>query len=134
VVLAWHGQAGSLAWAAQLEQLRQLAAAENLSLEVEDHPRLLALMNQPTLAVLLGPNRDQTIEAIQIEKILATMACWEATQAVSLLLAPDGQRTSHPSVALEPSARGLAELGPISSNQSSPQGLQLEPGAFLVWR
>jgi 3,4-dihydroxy 2-butanone 4-phosphate synthase/GTP cyclohydrolase II len=134
VVLAWHGQAGPLAWAAQLEQLRQLAAAENLSLEVEDHPRLLALMNQPTLAVLLGPSRDQTIEAIQIEKILATMACWEATQAVSLLLAPDGQRTSHPSVALEPSARGLAELGPISSNQSSPQGLQLEPGAFLVWR
>jgi 3,4-dihydroxy 2-butanone 4-phosphate synthase/GTP cyclohydrolase II len=134
VVLAWHGQAGPLAWAAQLEQLRQLAAAENLSLEVEDHPRLLALMNQPTLAVLLGPSRDKTIEAIQIEKILATMACWEATQAVSLLLAPDGQRTSHPSVALEPSARGLAELGPISSNQSSPQGLQLEPGAFLVWR
>ena len=134
VVLAWHGQAGPLAWAAQLEQLRQLAAAENLSLEVEDHPRLLALMNQPTLAVLLGPSRDQTIEAIQIEKILATMACWEATQAVSLLLAPDGQRTSHPSVALEPSARGLAELGPISRNQSSPQGLQLEPGAFLVWR
>ena len=134
VVLAWHGETDPLAWAPHLEQLRQWAAAENLSLEVEDHPRLLALLNQPALAVLLGPGMDRAIEPGQIETLLTTMAGWQGIQAVSLLLAPDGQRSSHPSVELEPSTRPLAELGSPSSGGPMSQGLQLEPGAFLVWR
>jgi 3,4-dihydroxy 2-butanone 4-phosphate synthase/GTP cyclohydrolase II len=134
VVLAWHGQAEPFVWAAHLDQLRQLAAAEHLSLEVEEHPRLLALMNQPALAVLLGPGGDQSIEPRHIETLLATIAGWQETQAVSLLLAPDGQRSSHPSVALEPSSRPLAELDACLSDGPTPQGLRLDPGAFLVWR
>ncbi|MCX5938094.1 MAG: bifunctional 3,4-dihydroxy-2-butanone-4-phosphate synthase/GTP cyclohydrolase II [Cyanobium sp. LacPavin_0920_WC12_MAG_62_9] len=134
VVLAWHGDTDPLAWVPHLEQLRQWAAAEQLSLEVEDHARLLALLNQPALAVLLGPGTDRAIEPSQIETLLATMAGWQGTQAVSLLLAPDGQRSSHPSVELEPSPRPLAELGPASSEGAQAQGLPLEPGAFLVWR
>ena len=134
VVLAWHGDTDPLAWAPHLEQLRQWAAAEHLSLEVEEHARLLALLNQPALAVLLGPGLDCPIEPSQIEELLATMAGWEGTQAVSLLLAPDGQRSSHPSVELEPSPRALAELGSPSSGGPTSQGLPLEPGAFLVWR
>ena len=134
VVLAWHGDTDPLAWAPHLEQLRQWAAAEHLSLEVEEHARLLALLNQPALAVLLGPGLDRPIEPSQIEELLATMAGWEGTQAVSLLLAPDGQRSSHPSVELEPSPRALAELGSPSSGGPTSQGLPLEPGAFLVWR
>ena len=134
VVLAWHGDTDPLAWAPHLEQLRLWAALENLSLEVEDHPRLLALLNQPALAVLLGPSKDQAIEPSQIEELLATMAGWQGTQAVSLLLAPDGQRSSHPSVELEPSPRDLAELGSPSSGGPTTRGLPLEPGAFLVWR
>jgi 3,4-dihydroxy 2-butanone 4-phosphate synthase / GTP cyclohydrolase II len=134
VVLAWHGETDPLAWAPHLEQLRQWAAAENLSLEVEDHPRLLALLNQPALAVLFGPGMDRAIEPGQIQTLLTTMAGWQGTQAVSLLLAPDGQRSSHPSVELEPSPRLLTELGSPLSAGSTSQGLQLEPGAFLVWR
>ncbi len=134
VVLAWHGDTDPLAWAPHLEQLRQWAAAENLILEVEDHPRLLALLNQPALAVLLGPGLDRSIEPDQIEALLATMAGWQGTQAVSLLLAPDGQRSSHPSIALEPSPRALGELGFPSSGLPTSPGLRLEPGAFLVWR
>jgi 3,4-dihydroxy 2-butanone 4-phosphate synthase/GTP cyclohydrolase II len=134
VVLAWHGETDPLAWAPHLEQLRHWAAAETLSLEVEDHPRLLALLNQPALAVLLGPGLDRAIDPAQIQKLLATMAGWQGTQAVSLLLAPDGQRSSHPSVELEPSPRPLAELGSPSSGGPTSEGLQLEPGAFLVWR
>jgi 3,4-dihydroxy 2-butanone 4-phosphate synthase/GTP cyclohydrolase II len=65
---------------------------------------------------------------------LATMAGWPATQAVSLLMAPDGQRSSHPSVELEPSRRPLAELGSPANDRTTSQGLRLEPGAFLVWR
>lgn len=134
VVLAWHGETDPLAWVPHLEQLRQWAAAKQLSLEVEDHARLLALLNQPALAVLLGPGEDRAIETSQIETLLATMAGWQGTQAVSLLLAPDGQRSSHPSVELEPSPRPLAELGFASSDGRRAQGLPLEPGAFLVWR
>lgn len=133
VVLAWHGETDPLAWVPHLEQLRQWAAAKQLSLEVEDHARLLALLNQPALAVLLGPGEDRAIETSQIETLLATMAGWQGTQAVSLLLAPDGQRSSHPSVELEPSPRPLAELGFASSDGRRAQGLPLEPGAFLVW-
>ena len=134
VVLAWHGQTDPLARGPHLEQLRQWAAAEQLSLEVEDHPRLLALLNQPALAVLLGPGMDRAVEPHEIETLLATMAGWPATQAVSLLMAPDGQRSSHPSVELEPSRRPLAELGSPANDRTTSQGLRLEPGAFLVWR
>jgi 3,4-dihydroxy 2-butanone 4-phosphate synthase/GTP cyclohydrolase II len=135
VVLAWHGQADPLISADHLEQLRRLAESQNLSLEVEEHPRLLALMNQPALAILITPIMERAaIETSQLETLLAAIASWEDTQAVTLLLAPDGQRSSHPSVAMEPVTRVLAELTSPPSLGARAPGLDLEPGAFLHWR
>jgi 3,4-dihydroxy 2-butanone 4-phosphate synthase/GTP cyclohydrolase II len=53
------------------------------------------------------------------------MGHWRETSAVSLLLAPDAQRSSHPSADLEPEQRSLAQLS---------AELKVQPGAFLVWR
>ena len=52
------------------------------------------------------------------------MGGWPLTRQLSLLLAPDSQRSNHPSADLEPERRPLAELG---------SGLRVQPGAFLVW-
>jgi 3,4-dihydroxy 2-butanone 4-phosphate synthase/GTP cyclohydrolase II len=39
------------------------------------------------------------------------MAQWPGTQSVCLLLAPDAQRSTHPSVSIEAERRPLQELG-----------------------
>ena len=56
---------------------------------------------------------------------LVLMGGWPQTERVSLLLAPDGQRSSHPSADLESEQRPLADLG---------TDLIVQPGAFLIWR
>jgi 3,4-dihydroxy 2-butanone 4-phosphate synthase/GTP cyclohydrolase II len=60
------------------------------------------------------------------------MARWSGTRAVSLLLAPDAQRLTHPSATLEPEFRDLKDLSP-GENESCPL-LSVQPGAFVVWR
>ena len=137
-VLAWQRveQAPEESWLADAlqhhEQLEQLAQSLGLSLEREEHPRLLALLNQPDLAVLVGPGDGELLQPKVIGQLLAAMGRWQGTGQVSVLLAPDGQRTSHPSVGLEPQKRQLAEL---QRGEPSGTGLQpLEPGAFLIWR
>jgi 3,4-dihydroxy 2-butanone 4-phosphate synthase/GTP cyclohydrolase II len=64
---------------------------------------------------------------------LALMAGWPQTSRLSLLLAPDTQRSSHPSANLEPEQRPLAEL---KARQAAglTSLLTVQPGAFLVWR
>ena len=137
-VLAWQRveQAPEESWLADAlqhhEQLEHLAKSLGLSLEREEHPRLLALLNQPDLAVLVGPGDGELLQPKVIGQLLAAMGRWQGTGQVSVLLAPDGQRTSHPSVGLEPQKRQLAEL---QKGEPSGTGLQpLEPGAFLIWR
>ncbi|MEY3757000.1 MAG: Riboflavin biosynthesis protein RibBA : 3,4-dihydroxy-2-butanone 4-phosphate synthase [Cyanobacteriota bacterium] len=137
-VLAWQRveQAPEESWLADAlqhhEQLEHLAKSLGLSLEREEHPRLLALLNQPDLAVLVGPGDGELLQPKVIGQLLAAMGRWQGTGQVSVLLAPDGQRTSHPSVGLEPQKRQLAEL---QRGEPSGTGLQpLEPGAFLIWR
>jgi 3,4-dihydroxy 2-butanone 4-phosphate synthase/GTP cyclohydrolase II len=137
-VLAWQRveQAPEETWLADAlqhhEQLEQLAQSLGLSLEREEHPRLLALLNQPDLAVLVGPGDGELLQPAVIGQLLAAMGRWQGTGQVSVLLAPDGQRTSHPSVGLEPQERQLAEL---QRGEPTGTGLQpLEPGAFLIWR
>ena len=137
-VLAWQRveQAPEESWLTDAlqhhEQLEQLAQSLGLSLEREEHPRLLALLNQPDLAVLVGPGDGELLQPKVIGQLLAAMGRWQGTGQVSVLLAPDGQRTSHPSVGLEPQKRQLAEL---QRGEPSGTGLQpLEPGAFLIWR
>ena len=45
-----------------------------------------------------------------LQAALARMARWPATQSVCLLLAPDAQRSTHPSVSIEAERRPLREL------------------------
>jgi spermidine/putrescine transport system substrate-binding protein len=83
------------------------------------------------LGDLWGPDLEGKI-CIRAHSSLAAMGRWQGTGQVSVLLAPDGQRTSHPSVGLEPQERQLAEL---QRGEPTGTGLQpLEPGAFLIWR
>ena len=128
-VLAWHG----LPTGEELDQLSGWASGQGLQVEREDHPRLLALLNQPQLAVLLG-GLDQTSGGVSaVGAALALMATWPQTSRLSLLLAPDTQRSSHPSANLEPEQRPLAEL--MARNQAGLNSLlSIQPGAFLVWR
>jgi len=133
-VLAWHSTAQqhgtaqeltTVAIAAQLDALQQWAQAQGLQVEREEHPRLLALLNQPALAVVLS-GLDQTRGGVgAVGAALSQMARWNQTSTVSLLLAPDAQRSSHPSADLEPEQRSLSELD---------AELKVQPGAFLVWR
>ena len=121
-VLAWHGQVLAND---QLEQLQRWALKQGLQVEREEHPRLLALLDQPQLAVLLGGLDHASSGVGAVAAALVLMGDWPQTERLSLLLAPDGQRSSHPSADLESEQRPLADLG---------TDLIVQPGAFLVWR
>jgi len=121
-VLAWHGQALAND---QLEQLQRWALKQGLQVEREEHPRLLALLDQPQLAVLLGGLDHAASGVGAVAAALVLMGDWPKTERLSLLLAPDGQRSSHPSADMESEQRPLADLG---------TDLIVQPGAFLVWR
>jgi 3,4-dihydroxy 2-butanone 4-phosphate synthase/GTP cyclohydrolase II len=132
---AGHGPAAVLAWtsnadqelssetkAAQFQELRDWCTSRNLELELEEHSRVLALLNQPDLAVLVASGDQQ-----QLAQALHTMAAWPQTGSVSLLLAPDSQRTVHPSNTLEAQRRPLVEL-----KADRPQ-LQIDAGMLMRW-
>jgi 3,4-dihydroxy 2-butanone 4-phosphate synthase/GTP cyclohydrolase II len=124
-VLAWHGQVAASGQQEQLEQLQLWALKQGLQVEREEHPRLLALLDQPQLAVLLGGLDHAGSGVGAVAAALVLMGGWPQTERLSLLLAPDGQRSSHPSADLESEQRLLADLG---------TDLIVQPGAFLVWR
>jgi len=123
-VLAWKPSSGhdEAASATLFQELSSWADQQGLVLEREEHSRVLALMDQPELAVLVSGG---TAESLQ--QVLKTMSAWPQTQSVSLLLAPDAQRSSHPSNTLEAQRRPLQEL------QSGHAGVPLESGALLRW-
>ena len=121
-VLAWHGQAAT---SGQLEQLQLWALKQGLQVEREEHPRLLALLDQPQLALLLSGLDHAGSGVGAVAAALVLMGGWPKTERLSLLLAPDGQRSSHPSADLESEQRPLADLG---------TDLIVQPGAFLIWR
>ena len=125
-VLAWHGGAET---PGQLEQLKRWAGDQGLQVEREEHLRLLALLHQPRLAVLLSGLDRAGAGVDAVTAALALMGSWPQTERVSLLLAPDAQRSSHPSADLEPEQRPLVEL-----QSGLPAGLSVQPGAFLIWR
>ena len=106
----------------QFQQLRDWCDANTLTLEREEHSRVLALLNQPDLAVLLHASASE-----QMAQLLSTMAAWPQTKSVSLLLAPDSQRSAHPSNTLEAQRRPLVEL------QGAVQALRLDPGTLVRW-
>jgi 3,4-dihydroxy 2-butanone 4-phosphate synthase/GTP cyclohydrolase II len=114
------------------QELQRWVDARRLRLAVEEHPRLLALLERPTLAVLLMAQPDQELHPADLAELLALLAGWPQTRAVTLLLAPDGPRSSHPSSELEPERRPLTELHQ-TANVACPW-LPLQPGAFLRWQ
>jgi 3,4-dihydroxy 2-butanone 4-phosphate synthase / GTP cyclohydrolase II len=114
------------------DKLRGWTMEQGLLLERESDPRLLALLDQPQLAVLLGCPDGRLLSAADLAASLQQLMQQAGSQRLSLLLAPDAQRVSHPSATLEPEFRDLKDLSP-GENESCPR-LSLQPGAFVVWR
>ena len=131
-VLSWDGPAAPAALAARLEALRQWAQQRQLLLNHEEHPRLLALLEQPRIALLLAAREYRQLTAADLAGSLGAMAQWSDTTSVALLLAPDAQRREHPSADLEPERRGLADLRPTHGAAVCPL-LNLKAGSFIRW-
>jgi 3,4-dihydroxy 2-butanone 4-phosphate synthase/GTP cyclohydrolase II len=93
---------------------------------------LLALLEQPSIALLLAGGENRQLTAADLAGSLLAMAQWSSTTSLGLLLAPDAQRRSHPSMDLEPEQRALADLAPPSASRGCPL-LNLTPGAFIHW-
>ena len=111
--------------ASQLQELRLWAEQRGLVLEREEHSRVLALLDQPDLAVVVAGG-----DAQQLGDGLRRMAHWGRTQSVSLLLAADAQRTNHPSNTLEARRRPLQEL---EAAQGGAEALRLEAATLVRW-
>ena len=109
-VVAWHGRDDDVLANRNLERLRNQLQAAGLLVERETDPRLLALLDQPQLALLLTAERDQELKASDLANLLSQLAGWEDCQRISLLLAPDAKRVSHPSSDVHPEQRDLIDL------------------------
>ncbi|MFM8526151.1 MAG: bifunctional 3,4-dihydroxy-2-butanone-4-phosphate synthase/GTP cyclohydrolase II [Cyanobacteriota bacterium] len=134
-VLAWHpGHSNPEPSALEIQatehwkELRSHGEREGLQLEREEHSRVLALLNQPPLAVLVTGPSGGALENRQLNALLCRMATWPDTAEVNLLLAPDVQRSTHPGNALEPRQRPLGEL----TDGRSPEE-PWDPGALIRW-
>jgi 3,4-dihydroxy 2-butanone 4-phosphate synthase/GTP cyclohydrolase II len=129
-VLGWQGPAEATAVAALQEQLEHWAREQGIKAEREEDPRLLALLDQPQLALQLSSGDGEQLQEHTLRDALGVLARQEGTASVGLLLSPDPRGLNHPSASLEPERRPLAEL-----RQSELQlGPLLEAGAFLLWR
>ncbi len=131
-VLAWHGEATPRGLAEHLEGLSAWASDRSLLLSKEDHPRLLALLEQPQIALLLTATGDRQLTAADLAGSLMAITTWSATSSVALLLAPDAQRRGHPSADVEPQQRNLTDLRQSDGSVACPL-LDLTPGAFIRW-
>jgi 3,4-dihydroxy 2-butanone 4-phosphate synthase / GTP cyclohydrolase II len=133
-LFGWHGGDGRdpLHLSEAFDRLRGWTMEQGLLLERESDPRLLALLDQPQLALLLGCPDGRLLSAADLAASLQQLMQQGGTQRLSLLLAPDAQRLTHPSATLEPEFRDLKDLSP-GENESCPR-LSLQPGAFVVWR
>jgi 3,4-dihydroxy 2-butanone 4-phosphate synthase/GTP cyclohydrolase II len=130
-VLGWQGEADLATLAERQEALRLWVLEQGLLLEREEHPRLLALLAQPQLAVLVRAPEGRALSPADLAGVLQRFASWPEGGGVSLLLAPDGRRVEHPSVDLEPEIRPLTDL---EATATTCPRLSLSPGAFVVWR
>jgi 3,4-dihydroxy 2-butanone 4-phosphate synthase/GTP cyclohydrolase II len=108
--------------ASHWQDLNAWAAQHQLELQREEHPRLLALLDRPSLAVLVTGSSPEVLQSG-----LARMASWTATLSVCLLLAPDAQRSTHPSVSIEAERRPLREL--VSASALLPR----QPSGLTRW-
>jgi len=132
-VLAWSGEATSAAVGERLEVLRGWAERRGLLLEEENHPRLLALLEQPRIALLLTASEiSEELNAPLLAEALQTMVLWPGCEGISLLLAPDSHRVEHPRVDLTAELRPLLDLD--TAGKAHCPRLTLRPGAFIRWR
>ena len=133
-LFGWDGGDGRdpLHLSEAFDRLRGWTMEQGLLLERESDPRLLALLDQPQLALLLGCPDGRLLSAADLAASLQQLMQQGGSQRLSLLLAPDAQRLTHPSATLEPEFRDLKDLSP-GENDSCPR-LSLQPGAFVVWR
>ncbi|MEB3319852.1 MAG: bifunctional 3,4-dihydroxy-2-butanone-4-phosphate synthase/GTP cyclohydrolase II [Cyanobium sp.] len=133
LVLAWQGQADETTLLERYQALQAWASEHGLVLEYESRARLLALLNQPSLAMLVRGLDSHGRAAELVEQALSRIGRWPHTRLVGLLLAPDMQRSSHPSADLQAECRPLAELCSAGASLTLTR-LNLRPGAFLQWR
>ncbi len=131
-VLAWRGLTDPDQRAAALSSLQHWADQQALQLEFEQDPRLLALLDQPELALLLGSTQGQQLSAEQLAAGVQLLANQPYTEVVALLLAPDRRRVAHPSASLEPETRPLTDLQ-LATDRTCPR-LAAQSGAFIVWQ
>ena len=133
VVVAWEGEGlNPQRDHSHYVELQEWAEQLQLRLALEEHPRLLALMERPSLAVLLMAQPSQELRVADLAQLLTLLGSWPQTKAVALLLAPDGPRSSHPSAQMEPERRPLSDLHQAAT--LACPWLSLEPGAFLRWQ
>jgi len=133
-LLAWHGSIdgeGALALAAELGSL---ATEHGLQCQTEQDPRLLALLNQPQLALLLSTASTaaapQTAQSdLGLQNCLQRLARQPETTGVSLVLSPDPQHLNHPSASLLLEERSLQDL-----RQEGMVSLQPDPGLLIRWQ
>jgi 3,4-dihydroxy 2-butanone 4-phosphate synthase/GTP cyclohydrolase II len=131
-VLSWSGEASAQAVAERIEELRAWAQRRELLLEQENHPRLLALLDQPRIALLLTASTEtEELSAPLLAEALQTMVSWPGCEGISLLLAPDSHRVEHPSEDLSAEHRPLLDLN-TAAGAHCPR-LSLRPGAFISW-
>ncbi|MGB5136443.1 MAG: bifunctional 3,4-dihydroxy-2-butanone-4-phosphate synthase/GTP cyclohydrolase II [Prochlorococcaceae cyanobacterium] len=128
-VLAWQGHPEVGSVLEVRERLESWALEQGLKLEPEEDPRLLALLNQPQLALLLSSGERASLEPQSLRRALELLASSDGTSRVGLLLSPEPQRINHPSASLEAQQRPLAEL-----LQPSGQSPRLDAGVLVVWR
>jgi 3,4-dihydroxy 2-butanone 4-phosphate synthase/GTP cyclohydrolase II len=130
-VLAWNGTLTGAELAERLERLRRHGEGRGLMLDLETHPRLLALLDQPRLALLVTAPLGMHLTGGDVAHLLGVLAGWPQTRSIRLLLAPDAQRVGHPAADLEPERRSLADLG--GGADSRCPWLPLTAGAYLRW-
>jgi 3,4-dihydroxy 2-butanone 4-phosphate synthase/GTP cyclohydrolase II len=133
-LLAWHGSINGDGAQSLASEVASLANDHGLQCQSEQDPRLLALLNQPQLALLLStasteasPRTPQTDLALQ--HCLQWLARRPETVSVSLVLSPDPQHLNHPSASLLLEERHLREL-----HQAEALNLRPDPGLLIRWQ
>jgi 3,4-dihydroxy 2-butanone 4-phosphate synthase/GTP cyclohydrolase II len=128
-VLSWQGQVPPGDGADLQERLARWAEEQGFQAEPEEDPRLLALLNQPQLALLLSSGRRDLQEPDDLRSALSLLARAEGTRSVGLLLSSEPRGLNHPSASLEAEQRPLAELRQTRASIPRPAA-----GGFLIWR
>jgi len=132
-LLAWHGRIDAELPQAVVERLAILATDHGLQCQREQDPRVLALLNQPQLAVLLSSASTaaspQPLDGPALQRCLQDLAQLPGTISVSLLLSPDPQHLNHPSASLLLEERRLQDL-----HEQALLRLQPDPGLLIRWQ